>query len=422
VALLAALVLAPAAEAAFPGANGKIAFDAFDGNDGEIYTINPDGSGLIALTSTDNDDEFEPAWSADGTRIVYVRQIGITAYELWTMNADGSGQAPIPGGSGFSLASPAFTADGSRIVFNKLDSDFRIWSIPVGGGTQQQLSTGPAVGDFEPTTSPVADVIAFSGDDIQTSSAIFAMGGGGGAGSALTPTDGSIRAEGPNYSPDATLLTFSRCSVGEEGCQASPMEIVRMSAGGGPIAEVTSLPGTSGDEQHLNPVFSPDGNLIAFAREQAFSPAGIFTVVPSGGNAPLALTPASLPSAENPDWQPVARSERCHGEAATIVGNGEDNKIVGTPKDDVIKGRKGKDRIKGKGGDDIICGQRGNDRLLGGKGDDVLIGGKGKDFLKGGGGKDVLFGGTPGAPDFVRAADICVAGKADKTSNCIVAD
>ena len=43
--LLAGLILPGTANAAFPGANGKIAFsDTRDGNS-EIYSINPDGSG-----------------------------------------------------------------------------------------------------------------------------------------------------------------------------------------------------------------------------------------------------------------------------------------------------------------------------------------------------------------------------------------
>ena len=45
-----AAVGAPAALAAFPGQNGKIAYVGSQEGDSEIYTIDPDGSGLLQLT------------------------------------------------------------------------------------------------------------------------------------------------------------------------------------------------------------------------------------------------------------------------------------------------------------------------------------------------------------------------------------
>src|SRR5688500_2746343 len=63
--LAAAVVLACAAallagsqkaEATFPGKNGRIAYATYDGNDYEIYTINPNGSGKIKVTNNVTDD------------------------------------------------------------------------------------------------------------------------------------------------------------------------------------------------------------------------------------------------------------------------------------------------------------------------------------------------------------------------------
>jgi hypothetical protein len=51
------LVFPAAAEAAFPGANGKIAFV----RDGDIRTMNPDGSGQTDITSTPSVNEKRPA-------------------------------------------------------------------------------------------------------------------------------------------------------------------------------------------------------------------------------------------------------------------------------------------------------------------------------------------------------------------------
>ena len=43
--------MAPAAHAAFPGANGKIAFYNGQGTSDNIYVMQPDGSGLTAITT-----------------------------------------------------------------------------------------------------------------------------------------------------------------------------------------------------------------------------------------------------------------------------------------------------------------------------------------------------------------------------------
>ncbi len=80
--LLAGLLLPGTAEAAFPGANGKIAFSDTrdDPNPSgchpncnpEIYSINPDGTGVTRLTNDAGIDVW-PAWSPDGQKIVFNR-------------------------------------------------------------------------------------------------------------------------------------------------------------------------------------------------------------------------------------------------------------------------------------------------------------------------------------------------------------
>jgi len=69
------LALAAPAQGAFPGGRwGKIAFESnVDGNH-DIYTVNPDGSGLTRLTN-DPADDVSPAWTADGRYLAFARNV-----------------------------------------------------------------------------------------------------------------------------------------------------------------------------------------------------------------------------------------------------------------------------------------------------------------------------------------------------------
>src|SRR5215207_9971789 len=88
-ALLAVLVLLwgeRPAEAAFPGANGKIVFAGrvmrtpYEGQD-EIFKMNPDGSNATRLTHNTGHD-YDPAWSSDGQKIAFVSDFAIYVMDI----------------------------------------------------------------------------------------------------------------------------------------------------------------------------------------------------------------------------------------------------------------------------------------------------------------------------------------------------
>ena len=74
-------------DAAFPGANGKIAFHTTRDVFTEIYTMNSDGSGLTRLTNNAADDQV-PAWSPDGSQIAFTSSRDGNE-EVYVMNSDG---------------------------------------------------------------------------------------------------------------------------------------------------------------------------------------------------------------------------------------------------------------------------------------------------------------------------------------------
>jgi Tol biopolymer transport system component len=92
-AVLTALSFVAPAQATFPGANGKFAFDrTVDGNS-DVYVMEPDGSNVTRLT-TDPAADVNPGWSADGTKIAFTSNRAGNN-EIYVMNADGSGQTNL---------------------------------------------------------------------------------------------------------------------------------------------------------------------------------------------------------------------------------------------------------------------------------------------------------------------------------------
>src|SRR5215212_52659 len=64
------VVEARPAGATFPGKPGKIAYQGYDGQDWEIYSIKPGGGGKFNVTDN-NTDDYDPSYSPSGKKIVY---------------------------------------------------------------------------------------------------------------------------------------------------------------------------------------------------------------------------------------------------------------------------------------------------------------------------------------------------------------
>ena len=66
----------------------------------EIFVMNANGSNPRQITDNELDDE-DPAWSPDGSRIVFQRDLnavrGKVNYDLFTMAADGDRRAQAHG-------------------------------------------------------------------------------------------------------------------------------------------------------------------------------------------------------------------------------------------------------------------------------------------------------------------------------------
>jgi Tol biopolymer transport system component len=285
------------AQAAFPGANGRLAFqrEAPAGNhtQTDIYTIKPDGSGLAQLTATPNQNEFGPAWNAAGTRIAFWRtRAPFGPGSIWVMDANGHHQKQLT--HGFDARDPAWNPAGTRIVFTREgrgNSD--LWTMRASdGGGLRRLTSGPAL-DFEPAWSPDGTQIAFTRG--------FQQGDVGDlyvlnlkSGRLTHVTRSPAYDHQVNWAPSGRQLVFERDF-------AASSSIFVVSANGSHLARLTRGPSFD-----IGPAFSPDGRCISFGSDRGGVGLDDLWVMKANGTNLHRVRRLRF-SEGFPDWQPLRR-------------------------------------------------------------------------------------------------------------------
>ena len=137
-----------------------------------IYLVNSDGTGIKRLSGVDHNDA-QADWSPDGSRIVFSNIAADGQYSVWTMKPDGSDRQRLsPVLSTMQQSAPAWSPDGTKILYNRFLRTSPTWSdiiIVNPDGTGEMVLTAPAESgshnypnwgraplQTSPTTSPTA--------------------------------------------------------------------------------------------------------------------------------------------------------------------------------------------------------------------------------------------------------------------------
>jgi Tol biopolymer transport system component len=326
-ALAVGMWAAAPASAVWPGANGKIVFFKFAFTSpttisGQIFSVNRDGTGETDLSAAGggaDQVDIQPSVSPNGRKIAFVRFDPSTgSAQLWVMNFNGSGQTDVSNDAKVASESgPAWTSDGTQLLFVKqLPGSFpgnfgapaggqiRIRNAD-GGGTPTQLTNG--LHDANPAMSPNGRMIAFSRPVSGGARELWVMNANGNG-----QTDLGQPGAKPDWSPDSTRLVYGQAGAGGISVLhiSDPSSATLLRAG--PVEA---------------PVFSPDGSQIAFVDCSKTGVIGdncqIAAMSATGQNGHDITNEPTL-SDQKPDWQAQV-TQNSQGENTNPGGQGQNN-------------------------------------------------------------------------------------------------
>jgi Tol biopolymer transport system component len=294
--LVAATVMPGAAEAAFPGKNGRIAFTAQTEFRGELVssridTVLPNGRGRRVLGVCRGEAgcfDTSPAWSPNGRLLAFIHGQAGSESRLSVVRGDGTGlrQPTQPVGQ------PVWAPNGRLFSFiGDEDGLYRVGA----DGARRQVTSRPAGG----AAWSVRGRIAYAHDDDPYLSRVRDDG------IYTTSPDGSRERllvrdrfnasspSSPDWSPYGRRIAFAFAD-------STDPDIHVVDAKGRRDRRLTRLGGTA-------PAWSPDGRYIAFIRGS-----DLYVMRSNGRGARRVASGGVLESGDPvylgaPSWQPLAR-------------------------------------------------------------------------------------------------------------------
>lgn len=247
--------LVPSSDAALPGANGMILFQDSRG----VGIARPDGTHRRHVING-----YEPAFSPDGRRMLF----GSNS-DLFVSRSDGRRSRRVTRSS-YGVRNPVFLGD--KALFDRIrtggglsgDRQDGIHSVPISGDRRPTR----VFGGLGPAVSSDNSLVAFDcNNDICTRDG----DGENRTDLTATPVQDALREANfehhPAFSPDGRQIAFLSFHRDIFGKQTAALEV--MDSDGGSRRVLAQVDGET--VSFHPPVFSPDGQWIAYGVERAYS-------------------------------------------------------------------------------------------------------------------------------------------------------
>ena len=274
----------------------RIAFSQYDGLNYDIYSVCPDGSGLLNLTR-DPSDDVDPVWSPDGTQIAF-SSTRSGHFQICLMSADGSGVITLT--TDFENLKPVWLPDGRRIAFRTDDGKGLYWWRILNLDNSELTTISEPSYDFftqTPSWSPDGARIAYMSlveqqERNDGSAQIHVKNVDGSNDVALTNDTWANFT--PKWSPDGMKIAF----ISERGGTYEMFALYLMNADGTDVQQLT-------DSVYPADVvysWSPDGNQIVIGGNNLFNGINIIDI---NSKTSRPLMEWSIPAnVISPSWQP----------------------------------------------------------------------------------------------------------------------
>jgi serine/threonine-protein kinase len=241
------------------GGGQKVAFSSFDGDFFQLQLMNRDGSELVTLSSP-GADYLNPAWSPDGTRLLFESNID-GDYDIYVIR-------PIEGAIPSNLTNDEFTnsyarwsPDGEQIAFwSDRDGKRQIYVMNADGSNPQNISNSPG-DDVSPAWSPNGEQIAFRSTR-DGNWEIYVMNADGSDQQRLT--ENNAFDDRPIWSPDGSQILFHGTQRAADPSAGSDWQIFTMNRDGTNTVVLIDLPRST---VNVDGNWSPDGEWVVFSSD-----------------------------------------------------------------------------------------------------------------------------------------------------------